>query len=306
MKFQKLICSDCGETTNIIEDWKNGYNVCGSCGCTIGNRIIDEGSEWRNFADSNAPDQSRIGSANNPLLDTGTYDTIISAGKSPLGVNLSKTQMRSSMRGPEQALINGFNLITALCDRANITKTIADRAKFNFKVVETKKVAKSKSHKGTIAACIYIACRQENCTRTFKEISVLTGVPRKDIGRAYKAIEPHLDRLGAVPVKDIVCRFCSNLDLPTQVERLASSIALNVQKLDLLAGKGTDSIAAAIVYLVTNVLPQFRPAQKYLQGTSNVTDVTIKNVYKELILYKNEIIPKEDIEKYGIDLNKIF
>lgn len=306
MKFQKLICKDCNESVNIIEDWKNGYYVCGSCGCTIGNRIIDETSEWRNFSDSNAPDQSRVGAANNPLLDTGTYDTIISAGKGTLGVNLSKTQMRSSMRGPEQALINGFNLITALCDRANITKTIADRAKYNFKIVETKKIAKSKSHKGTIAACIYIACRQENCTRTFKEISVLTGVPRKDIGRAYKVIEPHLERMGAVPVKDIVSRFCSNLDLPPNAERLASAIALNVQKLDLLAGKGTDSIAAAIVFLVTNVIPECKPAQKFLQTTSNVTDVTIKNVYKELLIHRNEIFPKEEVEKLGIDLSKIF
>lgn len=305
MKFQRLLCKDCGESRNIVEDYKAGYNVCGNCGCVVGNRIIDEGSEWRNFSDTNAPNQSRVGSANNPLLDVETYDTMISAEKSSLGMNLSKTQMRSSMRGPEQSLINGFNLISALCDRANMTRTICDRAKFNFKAVEEKKIAKSKSHKGTVAACIYIACRQEGCPRTFKEISVLTAVPRKDIGRAYKIIYPHLERFVAVSVKDIVSRFCSNLDLSHSAERLAVSIAQNVQRLDILTGKSTDSIAAAIVYLVTNIFPQHKGMQKFLQNTSNVTDVTIKNVYKELVLHKEEIVPPEAVSKYAIDLEKL-
>lgn len=305
MKFQKLSCNDCGESKNIIEDYKAGYNVCMNCGCVVGNRIIDEGSEWRNFSDSNTPNLSRVGSANNPLLDVESYDTVISTARSNFGTNLSKTQMRSSMRGPEQSLINGFNLISALCDRANMTKTICDRAKFNFKAVEEKKIAKSKSHKGTVAACIYIACRQESCPRTFKEISVLTAVPRKDIGRAYKIIYRHLEKFVAVSVKDIVSRFCSNLDLSHNAERLAVAIAQNVQRLDILTGKSTDSIAAAIVYLITNIFPSHKAAQKFLQNTSNVTEVTIKNVYKELMSHKEAIIPEDDIKKYCIDLERL-
>lgn len=305
LKFQRLSCRNCGELHNIVEDYKAGYNVCGNCGCVIGNRIIDEGCEWRNFSDANSPNLSRVGSANNPLLDVETYDTIISAEKTSFGMNLSKTQMRSSMRGPEQSLINGFNLISALCDRANMTKTICDRAKFNFKTVEEKKIAKSKSHKGIVAACIYIACRQEGCARTFKEMSALTAVPRKDIGRAYKIIYPHLERFVAVSVKDIVSRFCSNLDLDHNAEKLAIAIAQNVQHLGILTGKSTDSIAAAIVYLVTNIFTQHKNMQKYLQNTSNVTDVTIKNVYKELVLHKDEIIPKDAIARFSIDMERL-
>ena len=305
MRLQKLQCGNCGEARNIIEDYKAGYNVCANCGCVVGNRIIDEGSEWRNFSDANAPNQSRVGSANNPLLDVETYDTIISTERAGFGTNLSRTQMRSSMRGPEQALVNGFNLISALCDRAKMTKTICDRAKFNFKAVEEKKLAKSKSQKGTVSACIYIACRQEGCSRTFKEISVLTGVSRKYIGRAYKAIYPHLEKFLAVSVKDIVSRFCSNLDLAHSAERLAVEIATNVQRLGILTGKSTDSIAAAIVYLITNIFPKYKHTQKYLQNTTNVTEVTIKNVYKELIQHKEDVIPLEDIERYSINLERL-
>lgn len=303
LKFTKLSCKEC-ESSNIIEDYKAGYNVCGNCGCVIGNRIIDEGSEWRNFSDANSPDQSRVGSANNPLLDVESYNTIISADKGGLGYSLSKTQQRSAMRGPEQALINGFNLISALCDRSNMTKVICDRAKFNFKAVEEKKLAKSKSHKGTVAACIYIACRQECCPRTFKEVSVLTSVPRKDIGRAYKIIYPHLEKFVAVSIKDIVSRFCSHLDLNHSAEKMAVKIAQNVQEMDILTGKSTDSIAAAIIYFVTSAVKQYKDVQKYISNIANVTDVTIKNVYKELILHKEAIVPQEYIEEYSIDLTK--
>ncbi|KAH9386141.1 transcription initiation factor TFIIB [Nematocida major] len=299
-KTQRDKCPDCKEEENIIEDYKNGYNVCRACGCIVGPRIIDERSEWRTFTDS-GDNPSRVGGPNNPFLDSEQLDTLISPGVGLSSYNLAKTQMKSSLRGPERALINGLNLISAFCERKNLSKTISDAAKYVFKTVEEKKVLKGKNLEGVSAACIYIACRKAGFVRTFKEVSILTAVPKKEIGRCYKAIFPYIEKLGVVSTEDIVARFCSDLTLGIDVQKVAVVISRKASSIGCIAGKSPDSIAAAIIYLLTYLFPNQRSIQKDIQIVTNVTDVTIKNTYKELLPYKHEIIPEGVFSKAVID-----
>jgi transcription initiation factor TFIIB len=295
------VCMDCGERENIVEDYKSGYYVCGSCGCTVGNRIIDEGGEWRSFGDSNRADPTRTGSAGNPFLEAEQLDTMISAGSGMNSYTLSKIQMKNSMRGPERALKHGLNLITAFCERANISKTIIDRAHYIFKNIEEKKLLKGKNIEGVVGACIYIACRQEECPRTFKEISVMTGVQKREIGRSFKLISPHLDKITTMSTGNIIARFCSDLNLSIKIQKVATEISNAAHESGCLAGKSPDSIAAAVIYMVTNLFPDEKKVQKDIQFVTNVTEVTIKNTYKELLSFKYDIIPEGLVPKTAID-----
>ncbi|EPR79275.1 Transcription initiation factor TFIIB [Spraguea lophii 42_110] len=295
------VCGDCGEKTNIIEDFKNGYNVCGNCGCVVGERLIDDRSEWRSFGDSNTDDPSRVGGPSNPLLDMEQLDTVIGSAPGTASHKLARTQMRSSMRGPERALINGFNLITAFCERSNISRTIMDKAKVIFKTVETKKILRGKNTEGVVAACIYIACRQQGHPRTFKEISVLTSVSKREIGRSYKIMFPHIDKISQISTEDIVERFCSDLTMGIKAQKLASTIAKKVQENGCMAGKSPDSVAAAIIYLVINLMPENKGVQKDVPFVTNVSEVTIKNTYKDLLNERYNVIPPDIFPKTIID-----
>lgn len=290
---QLNICTDCGETENIIEDHRNGYNVCGKCGVVLGNRIIDETSEWRSFEDSNKSDPSRVGSASNPFLDTEQLDTMISSGKGLNSYTLSKIQMKNYMRGPKRALKNGLNLIQAFCDRAFISKTIINRAQYIFKTVESKKLLKGKNLEGAVGACIYIACKLENAPRTFKEISVITAVQKREIGKCYKLIYKDVDTSGTIPSGDIVARFCSDLNLNLKIQKISSEISAKTYEIGCLTGRSPDSIAAAIIYLVLNLFPEFKDAQKDIHLVTGVTEITIKNTYKDLVVFRNQILPDE-------------
>jgi len=294
------VCLDCGETKNIIEDYKNGYNVCGKCGCVLGDRIIDEGSEWRSFGESNKSDPSRVGSASNPFLETEQLDTMISTGQGSNSYALSKIQIKTYMRGAERALKNGMNLITTFCERAYMSKTIVNRAHFIFKSVEGKKLLKGKNLEGAVGACIYIACKLENASRTFKEISIITGVQKREIGRCYKLIAQEIDIKGIAPNADIVARFCSDLNFDTYRQRVAACISKKVQEMGYLTGKSPDSIAAAVIYMITVLYPELRDAQKDIQGVTNVTEITIKNTYKELLTVKENIVPRDLVSEENI------
>lgn len=304
LKYRQQIdaCTDCGETQNIIEDHRNGYNVCGNCGVVLGNRIIDETSEWRSFEDSHKSDPSRVGSASNPFLDAEQLDTMISVGKGMNSYTLSKIQMKNYMRGPKRALKNGLNLIQAFCERSNISKTICDRAQHIFKTVESQKLLKGKNLEGAVGACLYIACKLENAPRTFKEISVITGVQKREIGRCYKLIEKEVDVKGAGTTSgDIVSRFCADLNLNLKIQKLASTISQKVYEVGALTGRSPDSIAAAIIYLVLNLHPEYKGLQKDIHIITGVTEITIKNTYKDLLNFKDDIIPTELFEQKVID-----
>lgn len=293
LKPQKIECK-CGEKENIFEDYRNGYFVCKSCGTIVLEKLIDEGMEWRSFGDS-GEDPSRVGGPNNPLLDSEQLDTII-GGTGTSAYNLNKIQMKNTLRGPERGLINGFNLITALCDRSNLLKQVCERAKYIYKIVDEKKVLKGKNLEGSVAACIYIACRQLGCARTFKEISVLTNVPKKEIGRSYKLMHSHVDKMACVSTADIVSRFCSDLNLNIKIQKLATEISTRAQENGCVAGKSPDSVAAAVIYLVTNIYPEYKMIQKDIPLVTNVTDVTIKNTYKDLISVSDKIIPENIVD----------
>lgn len=294
-------CEDCGEEKNIIEDDRTGYNICKRCGCVLKNRIIDEGSEWRSFGDSNKVDPSRVGSAHNVFLESEQLDTIISTGQGTNSYTLSKIQMKNYMRGSERALKNGLNLITAFCEKASISKTIINRAHHIFKSVEGKKLLKGKNLEGAASACIYIACKLENASRTFKEISVITGIQKKEIGRCYKLIAKEVDTKGMVPSADIVARFCSDLSLSLKVQKIAIVLSEKIQEIGCLTGRSPDSIAAVVIYLVTNLFPKIKEVQKDIPAVTNVTDITIKNIYKDLLNYVDQIIPNDLIDETYIN-----
>ncbi|CAG8668930.1 4348_t:CDS:1, partial [Ambispora leptoticha] len=237
----RLICPDCrNPVPNIIEEFANGDLVCGDCGLVLGDRIIDTRSEWRTFANDEGDDPSRVGAAANPLLDGAQLDTVISRkdGGSGTARDLNKVHGRATAVKGEKNLIQAYKEIAAMCDAIGLTKLIADIAKQLYKRAEEEKLLRGKSTESIIAACIFIACRQENVPRTFKEICAITRVPKKEIGRCFKTlIRTFETNVATMTSEDLMSRFCSMLRLPIQVQKAAVELTKKVKECGTLAGK---------------------------------------------------------------------
>jgi len=183
-----------------------------------------------------------------------------------------------------------------MCDAIGLTKLIADIAKQLYKRVEEEKLLRGKSTESIIAACIFIACRQENVPRTFKEICAITRVPKKEIGRCFKTlIRTFETNVTTMTSEDLMSRFCSMLSLPIQVQKAAVTLTQKTKELGTLAGKSPVSVAAACIYLVSHLYQQPKSTREIAQVTG-VSEVTIKNSYK--LLY-NERMRLLDDQKLG-------
>jgi transcription initiation factor TFIIB len=301
----RLICRDCRrDPPNIVECFAEGDLVCGDCGLVLGDRIVDTRSEWRTFSNEDE-DPSRVGGSANPLLNGTQLDTIISKldGGSGAARSLSKTHGRASAVKGERHLVQTYKEIAAMCEAIGLPRLIGDAAKHLYKQVDERKLLRGKSNDALIAACIFIACRQENVSRTFKEICALTKVPKKEIGRCFKALVRELDtnmHSQDMSGADLMYRFCSNLGLPAEVKKAAVAVGERAKDLGTLAGKSPVSIAAACIYMVASLYDQAR-TPKEIAHVAGVSEVTIKNAYKILYSKREELVKYTDAAS-SIDL----
>ncbi|KAJ1954907.1 transcription initiation factor IIB [Linderina pennispora] len=284
-----VICPDCrNPTPNIVEEFASGDLVCGDCGLVLGDRIIDTRSEWRTFANDEGDDPSRVGNAANPFLDGAQLDTVIARGGdggSGLARDLNRIHGRSTAQRHERNLVQAYKEISALCDAYDLPKVIGDVAKQLYKKVEDENLQRGKNNDAIIAACIFLACRQEGVPRTFKEICALTKVDRRDIGRTFKFLKGRLGtESGVTSSDDLILRFCSNLTLDMETQRIAELLSQKAKDMDKIAGKSPVSIASACIYMASHLTANPKDA-KAISSIAGVGEATIKTTYK--ILYAN-------------------
>ena len=134
-----------------------------------------------------------------------------------------------------------------------------------------------------VAASIYTACRRNNIPRTLDEVAEAFKVAKKQIGKNYRFLSKKLNiKLKPTSPADYIPRFASQLDLSGRVESKAIEIINDAKGKGLLNGKGPTGVAATALY-VASILMGERKTQKDIAEIAGVTEVTIRNRYKELL-----------------------
>ncbi|KAK6929031.1 Transcription factor TFIIB, cyclin-like domain [Dillenia turbinata] len=237
-------CTDCKKSTEVVFDHSAGDTVCSECCLVLESHSIDKTSEWKTFANESADnDPVRVGGPTNPLLTDGGLSTVISKPNGASGdfltSSLGRWQNRSS--NPDRSLILAFKTIATMSERLGLVATIKDRANEIYKKVEDQKSTRGRNQDAILAACLYVACRQEDKPRTVKEIcSVANGATKKEIDRAKEYIVKQLGvemgqsmEMGTIHAGDFLRRFCSNLGMTNQSVKAAQEAVQKSEELDI-------------------------------------------------------------------------
>ncbi|ESN95389.1 hypothetical protein HELRODRAFT_185984 [Helobdella robusta] len=281
----------------LVEDYHAGDVVCMECGIVVGDRIIDVGSEWRTFSnEKDSKDNSRVGAAENSLLEGSDLSTCITMGSGPASFNENGRPIynnRRNISSGDRALMIAFREIAQMADRLNLPKMIADRANTIFKQVHVSKSLKGRSNDAISSACMYIACRQEGVPRTFKELCAVSKVSKKEIGRAFKLILKIINTsVELISTGDFMSRFCSNLGLSAAIQKAAIHIADKAVLLNLVAGRSPVSVAAAAIYMASQASDDKKTA-KEIGDVSGVAEVTVKHAYKSMYPKAHDLFPED-------------
>ena len=294
-KIEETIkCPECG-STHISRDYNRAELVCKNCGLVIDEGIIDHGPEWRAFDSEQREKRARTGAPMTYTIhDKGLSTRISWQNKDAYGKSiptrnraqlyrLRKWQARTRIsNGTERNLAFALSNLDRLSSSLSLPRTVRETAAMIYRKAAAKNLIRGRSVEGVSAAALYAACRQCHVPRTLGEISSIARMSRKDVGRNYRYVARKLGlKLMPTSPEDYISRFCSELKLGGSVKAKTMEILKESADKELTSGRGPTGIAAAALYIAT-VLCGERRTQREIADKAGVTEVTIRNRYKEL------------------------
>ncbi len=144
------------------------------------------------------------------------------------------------------------------------------------------RLIRGRSILGVAAATIYMACRHCNIIRTLDETADAANIPKKECARSYRFLLRRLE-VDVPPVDShkYISKIVNKLTLTGETEYIATNILDHAIGLKLTSGRGPSGMTAACTY-IASVLTDDRRTQGEIAKAANVTEVTIRNRYKEL------------------------
>jgi transcription initiation factor TFIIB len=288
-------CPECG-STRIMRDYECAELVCMNCGFVLAAKITDRGPEWRAFDDEQRTKRTRVGA---PLTytihdkglstmidwhDRDIYGKSLSPGQKAQVYRLRKWQRRIRVSdATERNLAFALSEITKIANNLNLPKSILETASVIYRKAVKERLIRGRSIQGVTAAAIYLACRQCGLARTLEEIAQASSVNKKEVGRSYRFLIKELN-YSIPPLKpsQYITKFSNQLTMQGKVEEIAHKILAVAKELKLTSGRGPTGIAAAASY-IASVLTGERKTQREIAEIAQVTEVTIRNRYKELV-----------------------
>jgi len=290
----ETVCPECGSHL-LVNDHERAELVCQSCGLVIDNEFIDRGPEWRAFNADQRTNRARTGAPMTLTIhDKGLstmidwrnrdfYGRAISYKNRAQFYRLRKWQRRIRVsNATERTLAFALSELDRMASALGLPRNLRETAAKVYRDAADKNLIRGRSIEGVVAAALYAACRQCSVPRTLNEIAEVSRVSRKEIGRTYRFLSRELGlRLLPTTPSDYVPRFCSALTLKSEVQNRAVEILRKAAERELTNGKGPTGVAAAAIYL-SSVMSGERRTQHDVAEVAGVTEVTIRNRYKEL------------------------
>lgn len=262
---------------NLIDDHQSGSLVCPQCGLVVVERMVSEEAEWRNFNDDDSSIiRSRVGATENALLSSEkNLETSVARldNMNEYGATIYK---RYAQRSSDKALTAAFRRIEDMADRINLPEVVSYRAKYIFKEIFTARKYKGNiiAEDSKVPACLFLACQQEDCPRTMKEVSAVSGIGVKHIQKARLAISKELHIVNtALDSKSLIPRFCGNLNLSSDVQKRATKICREYQKSGELK-MFPETMVSAAIYIAAQRSDQKR-TQKDIGESVGLTTSTL-------------------------------
>ncbi len=288
-------CPECG-SDRLMRDYDAAEIVCMNCGFVIAAKLADRGPEWRAFDDEQRAKRARAGA---PLTytihdkglstmidwhDRDIYGKRLSPGQKAQIYRLRKWQRRIRVSdATERNLAFALSEITKIANSLNLPKNILETASVIYRKAVKEHLIRGRSIQGVTSAAIYVACRKCGIARTLEEIAQASSINKKEVGRSYRFLIKELDYF-IPPLKpsQYITKFSSQLTMQGKVEEIAQKILITARELKLTSGRGPTGIAAAASY-IASVLTGERKTQREIAEIAQVTEVTIRNRYKELV-----------------------
>jgi len=295
------VCEECGG--RLVSDAEHGETVCEECGLVVEEDEIDPGPEWRAFDSTEKDKKSRVGApTTNMMHDKGLSTNIGWQDKDAYGNALSSRQREKMQRlrtwnerfrtrdSKERNLKQALGEVDRMASALGLPENVRETASVIYRRALDEDLLPGRSIEGVATAALYAAARQAGTPRSLDEITTVSRVDKMELTRTYRYVvrELNLEVKPADP-ESYVPRFASDLDLSEESERRARQLLGNAKEQGVHSGKSPVGLAAAAVYAAA-LLTNEKVTQSEVSDVANISEVTIRNRYKELLDAKGTLL----------------
>ncbi|MFC6825345.1 transcription initiation factor IIB [Halopelagius fulvigenes] len=287
-------CPECGG--DLVADEEHGETVCTDCGLVVEEDSVDRGPEWRAFNSSERDSKSRVGAPTTHMMhDKGLSTNIGWQNKDAYGKSLSARQREQMQRlrtwnerfrtrdSKERNLKQALGEIDRMASALGLPENVRETASVIYRRALSDDLLPGRSIEGVATASLYAAARQAGTPRSLDELERVSRVDKMELTRTYRYVVREL-KLEIEPAdpEQYVPRFASDLDLSDEAEREARRLLRNAKESGIHSGKSPVGLAAAAVYAAA-LLTNEKVTQSQVSDVASISEVTIRNRYKELL-----------------------
>jgi transcription initiation factor TFIIB len=183
----------------------------------------------------------------------------------------------------ERNLKQALGEIDRMASALGLPENVRETASVIYRRALDEDLLPGRSIEGVSTASLYAAARQAGTPRSLDEITGVSRVEKDEIARTYRYVVRELGlEIKPADPESYVPRFASDLDLSDESERRARELLVNARETGILSGKSPVGLAAAAVYAAA-LLTNEKVTQSEVSDVANISEVTIRNRYKELL-----------------------
>lgn len=296
----------------IVYDHERGVRVCKLTGEVIEESVIDERVDYRAYDEEERRRRARVGGPLSPAkqhMGVTVGYAIPSSGK-PRG--LSRTRRLEAIRRAlaygttltsiEKNINQALRRLDELAQALGVPSHVKEEAAIIYRQAAQKGLTRGRSIDSVVAAALYAACRRKQIACSIQKIAEALNLregfdPKREIARCYRLLVRDLElKIPVISPENFVSQITSELGLPDSVAAEAVRIVRLAREAGITAGKDPNGVAAAAVYIAA-IKQGFKKTQKDVANKAGVTEVTVRNRYKEIVQYMKD--------KLGIDIEKL-
>lgn len=275
---------------------QRGDIICRDCGAIIEDSLIDDGPEWRAFNSAERSKRSRVGSPTTYTVhdkglstqigweDRDSYGKKLSPSQRSQIYRLRKWHIRTRVHSSvDRNLAQAMSELDRLSSQLGLPRSVKETASVIYRSAINKRLIRGRSIEAMIGAAAYAAARQRRVPRTLDEIARNSRINKKELGRCYRLMIHELNlKIPLANPTDYIVRFSADLKLTGATARRAIDLVKEAKQKGLTAGKDPTGLAAAAIY-IAGIIEGERRTQREIAETATVTEVTVRNRYKELV-----------------------
>ena len=277
-------CPECGGA--IVKDTEGAY--CEECGLVVEGNILNYKDKYNTPTHEKSDNDAKRGAESDTTLHhTNGLGSEIGWKKSLNGKQrkrvgrLRKQHERWQWDGKDRTFTTAATEILRLAGELDLPEAAKKQAGKILKQANEKDLAVGYSADLLGAACLFLSTRQMNIVRSLEEWQPLIQGNTKRWDKCRKTVAAELD-LGYMPNQpsDYVPSLASALNLSDSDRKEVVDLVKEVEETGLHIGKHPQSVAAACIYLKTN-LTQTKVSEE--------TDLSHKTLQTRLTEIKDEL-----------------